>query len=254
MKTILITGATGRLAASLRRHWAGRHTLRLLSLTRDGDPAVQEADLRVWDPRWTTLFEGVDAVVHNAALQGVRDWGALLPANIDGTVFVFEAAVRAGVKRVIFASTNHVMGGYKDGAQTAIAADTPPRPGMVMATEDGGVRSTVGYGATKAAGERIGKCYADMHGLSVIAVRIGSCRWTPETADPHRIPWLKAMWLSERDYCHLMDCCIGADPALRFAIVNGMSNNTGMPWRLDEARRLLGYEPRDDVAQTEWAR
>ena len=58
------------------------------------------------------------------------------------------------------------------------------------------------------------------------------------------------MWLSNRDYCHLMDCCLQADAALRFAILHGMSANTGMRWDLETTRRLVGYQPRDDVRRT----
>jgi hypothetical protein len=90
------------------------------------------------------------------------------------------------------------------------------------------------------------------HGLSVLAVRIG---WVqpgpnrPEDIPPDRDDWFRLMWLSNRDYCQLMERCIREAPELRFAVVNGMSANTGMRWDLDPTRQLLGYEPQDDVTR-----
>src|SRR5262245_30094345 len=110
MKTVVITGATGNLGGKLRRHLSGRFTLRLTDLDARGDPEVTPADLSRWDASWTRLFEGADAAVHLAGcpLAHAR-WEELVAPNLDGLVNVFEAAVRAGVKRLIFASSNHVM-------------------------------------------------------------------------------------------------------------------------------------------------
>jgi hypothetical protein len=57
------------------------------------------------------------------------------------------------------------------------------------------------------------------------------------------------MWLSNRDFCALMECCLLARGSLRFAVLNGMSANTGMRWDLDETTRLVGYRPQDDVTR-----
>src|SRR5205823_14243701 len=101
----------------------------------------------------------------------------------------------------------------------------------------------------------VGKCFAEAHGLSVIAVRIGWVRPGENLArdiPPERGPWFRLMWLSNRDFCQLMECCIWADPleGLRFVVVNGMSANTGMRWDIEPTRRLVGYKPQDDVAQS----
>jgi hypothetical protein len=57
------------------------------------------------------------------------------------------------------------------------------------------------------------------------------------------------MWLSNRDFCHLMERCLVADLPERFLIVNGMSDNTGMRWDIEPTRRILGYRPQDDVTR-----
>ena len=156
----------------------------------------------------------------------------------------------AGVKRLVYASSNHVMGGYKDMAQPAtLTPDTPVQPGTHYVWF-GEAMSSIPYGGAKLFGERLGKCYAAIHNLSTIAVRIG---WVqPGENRPATIPadmaaWFHQMWLSNRDFCQLMERCIEADPAIDFAIVNGMSNNTGMRWDIEQARRLVGYRPEDDV-------
>jgi uronate dehydrogenase len=58
------------------------------------------------------------------------------------------------------------------------------------------------------------------------------------------------MWLSNRDFCQLMECCLVADLPKRFLIVNGMSDNTGMRWDIEPSRSTLGYQPLDDVMRS----
>ncbi len=248
--TVLITGAAGNLGGKLRRHLQGRYDLRLLDLEPRGDPAIVAADLARWDECWAGLLRGADAVVHLAAdPTATQTWPNLVGPNVDATIHLFEAAARAGVKRVVYASSNHVMGGYLDDPEPRLTTDLPPRPGARYVV-NGQRRDSTAYAAAKLFGERLGKCMAEIHGLSVIAVRIGWVRPgenRPEDVPPERGAWFRLMWLSNRDYCQLMEKCLRADPALRFAVVNGMSANTGMRWDLESARRLVGYEPQDDV-------
>ncbi|MGL4421727.1 MAG: NAD-dependent epimerase/dehydratase family protein, partial [Gemmataceae bacterium] len=95
-----------------------------------------------------------------------------------------------------------------------------------------------------------GRQYAAAHGLEVIAIRLG---WVwrgvnePGELPAERGEWFRNMWLSDRDFLQLMDCCLTAPLPEPFLIVNGMSANTGMRWDLTTARTLLGYSPQDDV-------
>jgi uronate dehydrogenase len=252
-QTVVITGATGNLGAKLRTHLDGRYLLRLLDRSPGGDRAIVAADLSVWDRGWVEQLRGADAVVHLAADPTAQQtWPLLIGPNIDAFVHVFQAAVEMGVRRVVYASSNHVMGGYKDDPHPAkLTTDLPPRPGARYVVE-GEQRDSSAYGATKLFGERLGKCFSEMHGLSVLAVRIG---WVqrgdnrPEDIPPARGDWFRLMWLSNGDYCRLMECCLRADAGLRFAVLNGMSANRGMRWDLESTRRLVGYEPHDDVTR-----
>ena len=81
-------------------------------------------------------------------------------ANIVGTYNVFESARLAGVRKIIFASTNHVMGMYDRDRQWPVYADQPVRPDSL-------------YGVSKAFGESLGRHFADEYGISVVSLRIG---------------------------------------------------------------------------------
>lgn len=253
MKTVLITGAAGNLGSKLRQHLEGRYELRLLDRHDGGDSAITVADLSQWDERWVKTFQGVDAVVHLAANPNPNPpWHEMVESNCDTVLNTYLAAVQGGVGRVVFASSNHAMGQYKDVPEPhVLGMETPPRPGTHW-ERDGEKRDTTPYGALKLVGERIGKTFADAYGLSTIAVRIGWVRRGENLAAdlPEEVPdWLRLMWLSNRDFCQIMERCIEGDPSIRFAVVNGMSANTGMRWDIDFARDLIGYEPQDDVTK-----
>jgi len=251
VKNILITGAAGNLGSKLRRHLEGRYALTLLDINPRGDGAIVPADLGRWDKTWVEQFRGIDVVVHLAADPTAHQtWPNLIGPNIDAVGNVFQAAVLSGVKRMVIASSNHVMGGYQDEAEPArLTTDVPPRPGTRYVVE-GEMRDSTPYAAAKLFGERLGKCYAEAHGLSVIAVRIGWVRPGENRAQDvpmERGPWFRLMWLSNRDFCQLMERCMVANLSERFVVVNGMSRNTGMRWDIGYTRRVMGYQPKDDV-------
>lgn len=247
-KTVLITGASGNLGGKLRAHLAGRYDLRLLDVTAADDEIIA-ADLSAWDESWTQHFAGVDTVVHFAANPSASaEWSDLIAPNMDALINTFTAAAQNGVRRIVYASSNHVMGQYRDEpSPSSLTGDTPPKPGANLVRFSSG-KTSVAYGSAKLFGERLGKTYADIYGLSCIAVRIG---WTRRgennapLAEDVVDDWFRLMWLSNRDFCQLMECCIKADPQIDFVIVHGMSNNAAMRWELTETQRLVGYKPLD---------
>lgn len=194
------------------------------------DAAVLDRVLRKTGP--------VDAIVHLAADPRVESpWAAVQKAGIDGTRQVLAAAVRHDVPRVVYASSNHVVGGYEaddplpgqDG-RPRLTAQAEPRPDSL-------------YAVGKLAGEALGRYYAEQHGLRVVCLRIGSVR---SHDDPTREERLRRTWLSHRDLAHLMVCSLRA--AVDFGVYYGVSANAQRMWSLAHARADLGYAPADNAA------
>ncbi len=233
--TILITGACGNIGRKLREAWDDAADLILIDAAGHDDPEILVADLSTWDEAWASAFDGVDAVIHLAANPSeFTPWDQLVGPNLDALNNVFLAAAIAGVERLIYASSNHAMGGYR-ALEGPITEDLPPRPGN-------------DYGAAKLAGERLGKSLAEAFGMSVVALRIG---WVqPGENRPDTLPddWSRSIWLSNRDMLQLFQAAVEAPlSGGDFVLVNGLSNNKGTRWSLARAAEKLGYIPEDDA-------
>ena len=228
MQRILITGAAGEIGSVLRAGLAGNYPLlRLLDVRPCGKAGPGEeavvADIADLDAV-TAAARGIDCVVHLAGVPREGLWDQILPRNVAGTYNVFEAARRAGVKRVIFASSNHTIGFYRVGRP--VDEFLPVRPDSR-------------YGVSKVFGEAVGRLYADKHGLEVAALRIGSFRREP--GDFRQL----STWISHRDMVQLVRRCIDA-PRFHFIVLYGVSANTRSRWDNPHAA-LVGYAPQDDA-------
>jgi uronate dehydrogenase len=168
---------------------------------------------------------GVDAVIHLGGIPDEAPFADLLRPNVEGTFNVFEAARRAGVVRVVYASSNHATGFYRP--HDRLAGEVPPRPDSL-------------YGVTKVFGEAVGRLYADKFGLQVVAVRIGSFEEKP--SEPRHLH----TWLSPGDAVRLFTACLS--PArFQFLAIYGVSANTRSWWPRAEAANRLGYRPEDNA-------
>jgi hypothetical protein len=236
-RSVLITGARGNIARKLRDAWEDLYDLVLLDLEEDPeDPEIIQADLSVWDQRWVDLFADVDTVIH---LAGNRDefssWQDLTDPNIDAFANVLNAAVLNEVERFVFASSNHVMGGYREIEEIPITVDLSPKPDSP-------------YGATKLMGERMGKAAAEAYGMTFVALRLGWIQDGPNLPETLHDEWARQMWLSNDDTVQLFEASIEADLGdCRFLVLNGMSNNEGMRWDLGPTVEWLDYQPEDDA-------
>ena len=230
MSTILITGAAGGVGGLLRPRLAkpGHRTLRLFDLAEitpsEGEEAIQGS---VTDLDATlAACQGVDAIIHLGALSTEAPWEQILEVNINGTYNVFEAARRARVPRVVFASSNHAVG-FEPRSSFPVPDDAAPLPDTY-------------YGVSKAAGEALAGLYARRYGLQAICVRILSCFDQPMN------PRMLATWLSPDDAGRLFEACLTA-PAPGFRVIYGVSANTRGGWVSLDGARALGYEPLDDA-------
>lgn len=237
---VAVTGADGLIGGILRARLSD--AFEPIWLGRD------DADVTDLDALARALA-GADALVHLAATADVHaEWDEVREANVIGAYGAFEAARRAGVSRVVFASTNHVVGMSQwDDERFA----DPAQPVEVTTLDP--IRPDSLYGASKAWGEALGRLYAERHGLSVVCLRIG---WVPKEDEPPSSTDMRweppkvarralGMWLSHRDCASLVEAALTAD--VGFAIVHGVGDNRGRWLSLDEGRRLLGWEPRDGI-------
>lgn len=227
-RTVLLTGAAGGLGTLMRELLpAYGYTLRLLDVRPvDGAPDAITADLADRDALREAV-RGVDAVVHLAGISVESTFEKIVRANIEGTHHLYEAAREEGVRRIVFASSNHAVGftPRPAGDDPLIPVGTPHRPDTF-------------YGLSKAFGEDLAQFYWDRHGLETVSVRIGSCFREPTTVR------MLSLWLSPADGARLFHAALTAED-VGHTVVYGSSANTRLCWDLGSAR-ALGYEPRDD--------
>jgi len=227
MKTILITGAAGDLGTHLRNQLAGSYALRLSDIRPIKKLAAGETCVRGDVGKLSDMLrvsKGVDAIVHLAgfALEGA--WDMILRANIVGCYNLFEAARRNGIKRILFATSNHATGFYR--RDQRIDHRVYPKPDSR-------------YGLSKVFGEQLGSLYADKYGMQVFCMRIGNVN--PAPVDKRRL----SIWISPRDFAHLVG--IGIEhPHVHFEIVYGVSANQ-RSWYDNSNAARLGYRPQDDA-------
>lgn len=233
-RKIFITGAAGNIGTKLSNAFKDKYDLLLLDKKRTDVANSISADLRYYDNNWVQHFANVSRVIHLAGNPYTdARWQELIPDNIDSVLNVCQACVEEKVERLIFASSCHTMGGYKDKDIDLITPDMGPLPDC-------------DYGISKLIGERICKSYSDRYSLSVICLRVG---WIPRGNRRPGIetnPWLRSLWLSNRDLVQVFEKSIEATN-ISFEILYAMSGNRGMKWDLHTTTKTLNYKPRDHI-------
>jgi uronate dehydrogenase len=225
-RRLLLTGAAGGLGRELRgRLKAYCDTLRLSDIAPLGSAADGE-ELQVVALQDTAavhaLLQDVDAVVHLGGVSVEGPFEPILQANIIGMHNLYEAARKHGVKRIIYASSNHVTGFYRQ--DEVIDPRMPMRP-------DGH------YGLSKAFGENLAQFYFDRYGLETVSLRIGSS--FPEPKDRRML----ATWMSYDDLERLVVSSLTA-PLVGHTVIYGLSDNSVRWWDNTPAAHI-GYRPQD---------
>lgn len=240
---LFITGASGRIGRILWQALAGEYDLHGLDLDPAGDDRIIRADISDLDHVEAALTTAGDPslLIHLAADPRVdAPWDVILQSNIVGTRNVYEAARRHGVRRIVYASSNHVTGAYEGFAPDLFLH---PQPEPEKLTIHHPIRPDSDYGVSKAFGEALARYYAARWGLASICLRIGSLL---ADDDPGYNLRQQKTWLSHRDLVQLMRCSLQSD--VPFGIYYGVSANTGRFWSIENARRELGYAPQDNAA------
>lgn len=229
-RRLLLTGAAGNLGRQLRAamgEWAD--VVRVTDIAPLGEVAPHEEatvlDLADRDGLHA-LLEGVDAVVHLGGISVDAPFDDILEANLRGAYNLYSGAHRHGVRRVVFASSNHAIGFHE--TTTVLDADAPLRPDSL-------------YGVSKCFGESLSRYYFDRFGLETVCLRIGSSFEEPKN------PRMLVTYLSYRDFIELVRCSLFTN-RVGHAIVYGASDNPVKWWDNTKAG-FLGFRPQDSSAQ-----
>jgi UDP-glucose 4-epimerase len=169
---VLVTGGAGFIGSHLvERLLAQGHPVRVLDNFSTGHPGnlpfaarhgsaleVVEGDVREL-PVVERAATGVSVIYHQAALRSVpRSVADPLGANahnVTGTLHVLEAARRAGVRRVVYASSSSVYGSRPDLPKREDQAPAPISP----------------YAVSKVAGEYYGAVWSQLYGVEAVGLR-----------------------------------------------------------------------------------
>ncbi|MGP8080676.1 MAG: NAD-dependent epimerase/dehydratase family protein [Dehalococcoidales bacterium] len=252
-----ITGAGGLIGIDLTEGLAEKYQLTLFyhntkPTTARKLPVVQ-ADLSD-EKQVKGIFEGLDAVIHLAAASSsLSSWENVLTQNIITTYNVFEEVRRAGVAKVVFASTNHTQHAYTMKTNTLdedltyvkkhglIKLDDPPAPDSF-------------YGVSKLFGEDLGRYYSRFYGIKVVSLRIGwaeceKMKIQIQSSDSAIKDHVRVMYLSKRDLIDITDRALQIDTDYLNAYA--VSDNKPAVFDLTETRKNLGFNPEDNAKDWE---
>ncbi|MFN2461122.1 MAG: NAD-dependent epimerase/dehydratase family protein [Candidatus Velthaea sp.] len=254
MEKIAVTGAAGLIGTALCADLRRDHEVVDIDV-RDARTLADVRDLAALE----RAVAGCAAVVHLAGIVTLgAQWDEVLAVNVAGTYNVFEAARRRGVRRVIFASSNHAVGMHETNGGAGLYR---PGAGVVVRTDDAFCPDSW-YGVGKAFGEVLGRYFSDAFGLRVACVRIGSIvagdapddprlgvpAWLPHLTPEDARARYAATWMSQRDFARLVRAILAHD--VPFAAVYGVGDNATRFWDLEPGRAIFGFWPLDGVKPT----
>lgn len=243
---VLVTGMSGLIGGTVRKHLEGRYDLTALNRSQvHGVPTVQ-ADISDLD-EIRPAFEGQHTVVHLAAsARGGDPWEKVRDPNLIGVYNVFEAARQAGVSRVVLASSGSTISGWEqvDPYRALVNGDYEKvRSPWPMITHETPVRPAGVYGATKVWGEALARHFVDSTELSIICLRIGLVNAVDRPTDSRQF----SVWCSQRDISQMVENCIRAPDDLKFDIFYALSRNKWGYRDLSHAKEVVGFEPQDEA-------
>jgi nucleoside-diphosphate-sugar epimerase len=244
MKRVLVTGVGGLIGGVVRRHLEGRYELS--GLDRNSVPGLPCVRADIADPEKSLpAYEGKDVVVHLAGIARLdASWADTLQQNVIGTYQVFESARRAGVKRIIYASSGNAIAGWeREMPYRALVDgryDEVPEHWQKL-THLAPLRPSGLYGCSKVWGESLARHFTDTSDLSILCLRIGSVNPENRPLKPRHF----SVWCSHGDLARIIERCIEAPSGIKFDIFYAQSNNRWSYRDSEHAREVIGFEPRD---------
>tara|TARA_B100000941_G_scaffold252764_1_gene200047 strand:+ start:1283 stop:2089 length:807 start_codon:yes stop_codon:yes gene_type:complete len=245
MKNILITGGAGLVGTVLTNGLKDKFNIRILDIKNVDGVDSYVGDISKLDSIMPA-FKDIDTVVHLAGDRRVYgEWESILDNNIVGLYNIYEASRLSGVKRVVFASSQHATGGFYDvepysfidkGEYDKLPKDYKPLD------ETCRIRPDSFYGASKSFGESMSSYYSDFYNISTINIRIG---WVISDDDPSFSPSSLNLWLSHRDIVQIISLSINASKEIKYDTFYATSDNHWKIWSIDRAKKLLKYKPLD---------
>ncbi len=242
---VLVTGLSGLIGGAVLRHLGDRYAFRGLNRRAVPGVACHRADIADLDAI-QPAFAGVDAVVHLAAnASSSAPFEDTLRANVVGSYNVFEAARRARVKRVVFASSGATVSGYEREMpySALVTGSGGDLSGWTKLTHQTPVRPAGLYGVSKVWGEALARQYADAHGMSMLCLRIGHVTAEDRPLSPRDY----SVWCSQRDIVRMIELCLQAPDTVRFDVFFVVSDNKWSYRDLEHARAVLGFVPQDSA-------
>jgi len=230
---VLITGINGTIGQVLVRSFGDEWDIFGLDVTEGERTTI--ADVSSWPDVDRVFSEAgdIDYVIHLAAIaRSDASWDDVLQHNIVGTRYVFERAKEAGVTKVLFASSWHVVGGHHmhgdDSAGTVGVSDA--------------VRPDGDYATSKVFGEALARQYWEQYKMRSVCLRIGNVEANDKPRDAHA----ERIWLSHRDLSQLVEKGLRSD--VDFGIYFAISANTNRFLDISDTERDLEYASQDDSA------
>ena len=246
-KKVLITGVSGLVGTVLAKSLKETYEVSGVDLKESPEVPTIQADCSNLE-EMLPAFLGVDTVIDLASNPSqYSEWDIIHDVNLKCTSNALEAAKICGVRRVIFASSNHATGMYETdspysrivkGDYSGIEPDSIP-----LVSTDMPVRPDGPYGIAKAFGEAGGRFYSDRYGLSSLSVRIGTLNSEGRPTNQRQFATL----LTHSDLVNLFSKCIDASSELKFGIYYGVSNNKWRFWDISNSEAEIGYRPNDNA-------
>ena len=245
-KKVLVTGMSGLIGQAVYKNLGSQYDLSALNRRKIPNVSCHRADISNLDAI-QPAFEGKDSVVHLAAeVAANATWEKVLHHNIIGTYTVFEASRRAGVKRIIYASS---------GATISKWEDTQPYKSLVQGieseiprsweklTKHSPTRPSGLYGCSKVWGEVLARHFTDTSPLSILCVRIGAVNVDNRPSKKRDF----SVWCSQGDIVHMIESCLKAPENLKYDVFFAISNNILSYRDIKHAQEKINFQPLDSA-------